>query len=256
MKGLSPEEREKLIPEGTILYGYRGSIAHGMYVPSTDPNSIDDKDTIGIRIMPLEYYFGLKNPDRAYEVKYNEWDSVVYDIKKYFRLLLKSNPNVMSLLWVDPKYYIIKSDDGQIIINNRHLFASRQVYFSFSGYAKSQFHKMEHCKCLGYMGEKRKKLVEKFGFDCKNAAHLIRILRMGIEFLKDGEFYIERHDASELLDIKKGKYTLDEVKKEAESLFKLASESFIRSDLPKEPDYEGANKLLIDILDKHFWRSL
>lgn len=28
--------------EWCILLGYRGSVAHGMYVPNSDPNSIDD----------------------------------------------------------------------------------------------------------------------------------------------------------------------------------------------------------------------
>lgn len=33
------------------------------------------------------------------------------------------------------------------------------------------------------MGEKRKQLVAKHGYDTKNASHLIRLLRMGMEFL-------------------------------------------------------------------------
>jgi len=36
---------------------------------------------------------------------------------------------------------------------------------------------------IGYLGDKRKQLVLKHGYDAKNAAHLIRLLRMGIEFL-------------------------------------------------------------------------
>jgi len=34
----------------------------------------------------------------------------------------------------------------------------------------------------GYMGKKRRELVMRVGYDAKNAAHLIRLLRMGIEF--------------------------------------------------------------------------
>ena len=61
---------------------------------------------------------------------------------------------------------------------------------------------MERNACKGYMGEKRKRLVEKFGYDTKNASHLIRLLRMGMEFLVDGELHVEREDAKELLRIK------------------------------------------------------
>ena len=44
----------------------------------------------------------------------------------------------------------------------------------------------------GYMGQKRRELVRRVGYDDKNAAHLIRLLRMGIEFLTEGTIYVER----------------------------------------------------------------
>ena len=47
MKGLNEAERKELVPDDLIVLGYRGSISHGMYVPQTDPNSIDDKDVMG-----------------------------------------------------------------------------------------------------------------------------------------------------------------------------------------------------------------
>jgi DNA relaxase NicK len=48
----------------------------------------------------------------------------------------------------------------------------------------------------GYMGKKRRELVVRVGYDAKNAAHLIRLLRMGIEFLTEGTLYVERADWS------------------------------------------------------------
>jgi len=89
----------------------------------------------------------------------------------------------------------------------------------------------------GHMGEKRKKLVDKFGYDTKNAAHLIRLLRMGIEFLKDGELYVERFDAGELLSIKRGEWALEAVNKEAERLFGLIDKAYVESLLPKEANW-------------------
>lgn len=46
-----------------------------------------------------------------------------------------------------------------------------------------------------------RQLVRRVGYNAKNAAHLIRLLRMGIEFLTEGTLYVERADAPELLDI-------------------------------------------------------
>ena len=176
LSGLSEKETEKIVPPKTILLGYVGSIAHGTHIPSTDPNSIDDKDIMGVCIADERVYFGLKKFEQK-EVKYKEWDSVVYEIGKFFRLLLKGNPNVLGLLWLQEQNYVWVDPTGKKIIANRHLFVSKDIYYSFSGYAHGQLHRMTHNACRGYMGGKRKKLVKEFGYDCKNAAHLMRLYR-------------------------------------------------------------------------------
>ena len=81
-----------------------------------------------------------------------------------------------------------------------------RVHRSFNGYAVAQMRKMESGVYKGYMGDKRRSLVERFGYDTKNASHLIRLLRQGAEFLRDGELYVLRHDASELVAIKRGDF--------------------------------------------------
>jgi len=54
LKGLTPDQVSNLLPEGLISLCWRGSVAHGMYVPKSDPDSIDDKDVMGVYIGPLE----------------------------------------------------------------------------------------------------------------------------------------------------------------------------------------------------------
>ena len=85
--------------------------------------------------------------------------------RKFVGLLLKSNPNVLMMLWLPAKYYIWRDIYGQMLIDAKSLFASKYAYHSFSGYAHGQFHRMTNFKFEGYMGEKRKQLVEKFGYD-------------------------------------------------------------------------------------------
>lgn len=235
-----------------ILAGYRGSISHGTY--SSDKDSIDDKDAIFICVPPLDYYFGLKHYGRrgTKEIKRDEWDIVVYELRKFARLLANSNPNVLSLLWLPERHYLKKTQTGEILIANRNLFATKKAYKSFSGYAYSQLIRMQRAEHYGYMGKKRKELVERFGYDTKNAVHLVRLLRMGIEFLTDGELYVEREDASQLLAIKRGEYTLEQIKAIADSLFGTMQYAYINSSLPKAPDREKINKLCLDILHKIF----
>jgi len=248
MKNMTAEQRNELFPKNVILLGYRGSVAHNMYVPNTDPNSIDDIDLMSVFMAPKDYYIGTKKCKETVEKFVGEWDVVNYEFKKFVHLLTKSNPNVLSLLWIRENHYIERHAYGQLLIDNRNLFVSKEIYHSFTGYAYGQLKRMEKHTHKGYMGEKRKALIEKYGYDCKNAAHCIRLLKMGIEFLIEGKLNVFREDASMLLNIKRGGWSLEDVKAKAKDLFSLADEAFVRSTLPNKPDYEGINKLVMKVL--------
>ena len=239
-----------MFPHYPILIGYRGSIAHGMYIPNTDPNSVDDKDIMGVTLGPKDIYVGMKQFEQK-ETMLREWDVVTYEFRKYIRLLSKANPNVLSLLWLEPQHYIYKNEFGAALLKDRGLFVSKQIYKSFTGYAYGQMKRMTAYSKEGYMGEKRKALVDKYGYDTKNAAHLIRLLRMGIEFLQTGELEVLRSDNKQLLEIKRGEWTLEHVKTEAEHQFKRAEAAYDRSTLPTKIDQEAVNELCMDFLLEH-----
>ena len=256
LKGMSEKERKELIPPDLIFLGYRGSIAHGMYLPNTDPNSIDDKDIMGVYLSSPPNYIGIKKEKDVREKWYKEWDCVYYELLKIVSLLIKGNPNVLCTLWLDKQYVLHSSEEWERLVSIRDAFACKNVYHSFCGYAHGQFHRMTHMAFDGYMGEKRKALVEKYGYDCKNAAHLIRLLRMGIEFLTEGVLYVERkNDATQLLEIKRGEWTLEQVKNEAEHLFRLCEEAYVRSPLKAQPDIEKINSVCVDILRDHIGKE-
>lgn len=300
LKNLTAEETAQLLPtESMVLLGWRGSVAHGMYVPANNPDSIDDKDIMGVYVAPIEHYLGFGRQE-VVERFIGEWDAVSYELKKFIWLLLKQNPNVLSLLWLGETGYLFKHEIGAQLIANRHIFLSKSAYYSFSGYAHGQLKRMTHLNqealadinrravqiveqgatvdadtgeaklpagasaelqnavnqyaglrskyFSGYMGNKRKKLVEQHGYDTKNAAHLIRILRMGIEYLTDGRLHVEREDKQELLAIKRGEWTLERVQQEAERMFVLAQEAFVRSTLPAQPDQRAAEQLCMGLI--------
>lgn len=104
---------------------------------------------------------------------------------------------------------------------------------------------------IGYMGDKRKRLVLEHGYDSKNAAHLIRLLRMCKEFMETGELEVYRtSDREELLGIKRGEWPLADVKSLADQLFAEAKAAKEHSPLPSEPDRYKAEKLLVDLLSE------
>jgi len=98
--------------------------------------------------------------------------------------------------------------------------------------------------------EARSELEEQFGYDTKHAMHLVRLLRMGVEALRDGELIVRRPDAQELLSIRAGAWTYEEVVKYAEEMDKEVREVWYKNTkLRKKPDLKFAAKLLMDIQD-------
>jgi hypothetical protein len=178
----------------SILLAYRGSIAHGMYTPPSDPNSIDDKDVMGVCVPPVDWYFGIHAAfpaNQAFptngtkEIKRDEWDIVVYEARKFIQLLVQGNPNVLMLLWLEKNYYLRVTEAGQMILDKRDIFVGRHVYKAFTGYAYGQLHRMTHAAFEGHMGTKRKTLVEKYGYDCYDAATTEFLTDSGWKYFDD-----------------------------------------------------------------------
>lgn len=236
-----------------ILKGYRGSIAHGTYEENT---THDDYDIMGIFVPTPDVIFGIRRmecvermiPEKISEKRTRVWDIVYYSIQKYLNLMLKQNPNVICLLWLSPKHYTKRTKWGDLLIESRELLLSKQCYHSFVGYAHGQLHRMTHMGKAGDMGAKRKALVDKFGYDVKNAAHLIRLLKMGAEALVLGEVVVERPDNNQLLEIKRGEWSLDRVKRYADELFTNLDQAMCRSGLPTRVNESAVNDLCMKIV--------
>lgn len=96
----------------------------------------------------------------------------------------------------------------------------------------------------------RSELEEHHGFDTKHAMHLVRLLRMGVEALRDEEIIVKRPDAKELLEIRSGAWTYEEIVAYAEKMDKEVREVWYKkTKLPKHPDLKFAAALLMDVQD-------
>jgi len=231
----------------SIGAAYMGSHSHNTYVPKDDPDSIDDVDIMGVVIPPPRQSIGLREWEH-WTIQKDELDAVFYSLRKLVGLLLKANPNVVGLLWLKPDLYIHRHPAFIRLIEQRDIFSSKVAFDAFAGYATAQLKKMQSQAFQGYMGAKRKALVEKVGYDAKNAAHAIRLLRMGTEFLETGALRVFREeDAEEIRAIKRGEWTLEQVQSEAGRGFEKAREAKERSRLPERPDFGAAEQALLDI---------
>jgi len=249
-----PEHEQKMIlPYGTAIAGWRGSMAHGTYTPSYGPNEHDDIDILGVMIGPETVYTGLDSfGQHEFMQECSDgivWDSVVYEFRKFVNLLLKGNPNVMSLLWLPEEMYLTISGTGRKLIEMRDCFLSLRVYDSFVGYAHGQLDKMENPGGK-HKSAARQGLFDKFGYDTKNASHCIRILRMGVGILQTGQVQVVRPDAEELIAIKQGCWTRHQVKDEAERWFEIAKQSRAQNPcgLPEQPDREAINVICSEMV--------
>jgi len=285
-----------------VVLALMGSHSHGTYLPPEEPNAVDDIDLMGFVVPPIEYHLGLPRWEH-WTLQVDELDVVLYSLEKAFRLLLKSNPNIVGLLWLRESEYVHRHPAFDLLHSRREIFSSQAAAEAFAGYAADQLDRMEafdldrmaeyeeltraissqgpvrevleadvqklrHIAAhwsipeamlarfrklhrehfSGYMGEKRKAMVRKYQYDVKNAAHLIRLLRMGSEFIATGNLQVYRTtDADELKVIKRGGWTLDQVKAEADRLFGGVEVSRAGSPLPPKPDADAANQLLIDL---------
>jgi len=99
---------------------------------------------------------------------------------------------------------------------------------------------------------KRKKLEEEFGYDTKHASHLIRLMRTGCEILTTGNLFVKRDDAEDLLSIRRGERTYEDIVEEANSLESEMEVLFKKNvnNLPIRTDSKKLDDLHRDIIVK------
>jgi predicted nucleotidyltransferase len=98
----------------------------------------------------------------------------------------------------------------------------------------------------------RKELIRKYGYDLKFASHLIRLTLEGIELLETGNLIFPLKERGLILDIKTGKYQLNEILEMFDSLEEDIKQANDKSSLPKKPDFQKLNNMIIGLLDFYF----
>lgn len=94
----------------------------------------------------------------------------------------------------------------------------------------------------------RAELEKKYGFDRKHAVHLIRLLHMAREILEDGTVRVKRPDAEELLAIRNGAWTYEQIVEFAEKEDVALNEVVKNCKLPKVPDFQFFDSLVREMI--------
>lgn len=352
------KEIKSPISDGVIYLTRHGSKAYGTNIEGSDD------DYKGVAIPTKDYYFGVTKKFEQQE--FNEPDTVIYELRKFFSLLSNCNPNCIEVLFTDPSDHIFVSKAGEKILENRNIFLSKRVRWSFAGYAVSQLNRIKnHRKYLRnpmlcppsrkefgleekplieknqleatmamiqkdmdrinfdwlqdlqeaekigirnvmaemmadakitsddrwlssarrsgldenfihllqrereYLGKKREweqylkwklernperaAIEAKFGYDCKHAYHLVRLLRMCREILTTGEVRVKRiADREELLEIRSGLWEVDYLIEWAEREDRELNDLYKTCDfLPYCPDIKKIDGLSIELIEQY-----
>lgn len=99
----------------------------------------------------------------------------------------------------------------------------------------------------------RASLEARFGYDTKHAMHLVRILRMGRELLETGEVKVRRPDARELLSIRDGAWSFDQLLAWAEDQDRHLDALLATTTLPPEPDHARLERLCEELIESYLF---
>jgi len=69
-------------------------------------------------------------------------DKVLYEFRKFVKLSLENNPNVLEMLFINSDNLLFANRYGHELLENAHLFPHKGLKERFLGYAFSQKHKM------------------------------------------------------------------------------------------------------------------
>ena len=318
---------ERIIAEkNKILELVAGSFLYGTNTETSD------KDYYGVFVPDVEYVLGFR---RCEEVDFsivkkddndkNTPDSVdrkFYELRKFVKLAMENNPNIIEILFVNEASTIFINDIGKELLAIKHKFPHKGAKQKFLGYAFSQKHKMvikkDHyfdlINGLDYLNKfnedkyiaeiildthkphfigtsysdqhnvkfivigdmnllpsmtvkkarsmiqdrldrvgNREELLLRYGFDTKFASHLIRLMLEGVELLETGNIEFPLKDRQLILDIKQGKWTINNVLNFSTDLEKKIEDLGINSKLPDKPNVDELERFTINTLHKHLF---
>lgn len=94
----------------------------------------------------------------------------------------------------------------------------------------------------------RHALEVKYGYDTKHAMHLVRLIRMCREILEFGQVHVKRMDAEEILAVRNGAWTYDQLIEWSDNHRSAIDAMVITSRLPALPPSDKINELCQDVI--------
>lgn len=223
-----------------ILTVVGGSHAYGTATPTSD------RDVRGVALPPPAWLLGFSPQETRWTVESRtpRDDVVIHALPKFCRLALNANPTILDVLFCHDDDVLTATTWGLELRHMREAFLSKRAYQSFSGYAAGQLQRMRsHNTDHGA----RQGAIAQYGYDVKNAMHLIRLLLVARYLLTAGLVYVRLPDADVTLlrKIRAGHFTAAEIQARAADLDRQCVSLRDGAPLPEEPDRARVEAWLI-----------
>lgn len=104
----------------------------------------------------------------------------------------------------------------------------------------------------GNRNQARAAMEARFGYDTKHAMHLVRLMRMCGEILEGKGVIVRRPDADELMAVRDGQWSYDQLMEFATTQDELMGKLYETSTLPREPDRPYLHQLCCSIMERYY----
>lgn len=230
-------------PPNVLLSGVVGSTAYGL------AHEDSDIDRIGCYAAPTSAFHGLHPPTgKSATWVSSKPDATFHEAGKLAALLLKGNPTVTEICWLDD--YETMTPEGEALIGIRSSFLSaRAVRDAYLGYATQQFRRIKNRGDGSFSSDTRKRTA-------KHARHLWRLVYQGGQLHQTGRLPIRL--APELADYCRafGEDVAAGNLAVAEWMLRGAEETFDAPGvLPDRPDETAAETWLQDVRRAYWDRA-
>lgn len=256
------EKRVILHKTHTILLVPAGSNLHGLGLPGKD-----DQDEMGVCIEDLAQTVGFTEFEQFIYRSATEregqhdaprqagdLDLTIYSLRKFLRLAMQGNPQIIQCLFVPPELCIVQDARGAQLQELAPYIVSKNAGARYLGYLESQRQRL-----LGERGQKkvnRPELEEKYGFDTKYAMHILRLGFQGVELLSTGRLTLPmpKKDRAFVYATRLGEVPLQDVLTKAGELEREIKDLLSEAPLRDKPDRDYIESWMLNMYFEN-WKA-
>lgn len=212
------------LPSRLILLTRTGSRAYGLATEASD------QDLRGVAVAPMPYYLGFAQGFERFTFE-GAIEGEIEDVRLFMRAACNGEPQVLPTLFCDEADVLACTSSGARLRAAAPLFLSKRLAKPFAGHARS----------ILVQAERR-------SVTPKEAMTAVRLVRMLAEILVAGKVCIRRHDAEELLAIRRGARSIHDALVEVRAGLDALPRWLSKASLPDQPDRVALNRLCCEIV--------